>query len=176
MELGNRIAVLGIPGSGKTTLSLIIGIRLGLPVFHLDRILYRAGWKLIPGENFRAEVGRIASGDRWVIEGDYPEFPDARVDRADTVIYLALNRYICMLRTVKRLITGGKDNRGDISPGCEERMNADFIRELRWIWDFDRKHRTMTEARLRDISSVKKVITLSTPSELNRFEASLLTV
>jgi adenylate kinase family enzyme len=39
-----RIAVIGSPGAGKSTLARELGAALGLPVYHLDRLLWRPHW------------------------------------------------------------------------------------------------------------------------------------
>jgi adenylate kinase family enzyme len=43
-----RIAIIGCGGSGKTVLATQLGAKLGLPVPHLDRLFWRAGWQQMP--------------------------------------------------------------------------------------------------------------------------------
>jgi adenylate kinase family enzyme len=47
----DRVVVLGIPGSGKSTISRFLGDHFGIPVLHLDTIFWLPNWqKGIPRE------------------------------------------------------------------------------------------------------------------------------
>ena len=66
-----RVMVVGQPGSGKSTVARALGAATGLPVVHLDRLHWMAGWRERP----RAERDRLfaeaEAGERWIIEGNY---------------------------------------------------------------------------------------------------------
>ena len=53
-----RIAIVGTPGAGKSTLARELGRRAGLPVIHLDRHYFLPSWKPRPEEEWE----RIAEG------------------------------------------------------------------------------------------------------------------
>jgi adenylate kinase family enzyme len=40
-----RVSIVGPGGTGKTTIALEIGRRLGMPVVHLDRLYWQPGWR-----------------------------------------------------------------------------------------------------------------------------------
>ena len=40
-----KIAVMGYSGAGKSTLSRALSQRLGLPLLHLDKVQFTAGWQ-----------------------------------------------------------------------------------------------------------------------------------
>jgi len=44
----SRIAVIGSPGAGKSTLARKLGQALGLEVHHLDRLYWQPGWVETP--------------------------------------------------------------------------------------------------------------------------------
>lgn len=43
-RFGQRIAIIGSGGAGKSTLARALGGGLGLPVYHLDASFWRPGW------------------------------------------------------------------------------------------------------------------------------------
>lgn len=116
-----RIVIMGPPGSGKSTLARRLGVRHGLPVFHLDQAYWRPGWVEASADAFRAEVGRLAALPAWVIEGNYTGTIAPRFAAADTVIYLDAPTMLCVLRIVRRTAADHGQVRVDGPPGCAER-------------------------------------------------------
>ena len=69
MSLGERIAIIGNAGGGKSTLARELGQILNLPVTHVDSIQYQSGWRRTPDEECDQRLSAIASEDRWIIDG-----------------------------------------------------------------------------------------------------------
>ena len=86
MKVGNRIAVVGCPGSGKSTFSVSLGRCTGLPVIHLDTIWWRKDRTHITREEFDGILAEILTKDRWIIDGDYSRTWEKRICAADTVV------------------------------------------------------------------------------------------
>ncbi len=86
----NRIAIVGISGSGKSTLANKLGKKLNLPVFHLDKYFWTYGWKerYATKEEFTPIVEGFARQSNWIIDGNYRESLDVRLEKADTIIFL----------------------------------------------------------------------------------------
>jgi adenylate kinase family enzyme len=105
-----RVSVVGNAGSGKTQLARSLATLLGVPHVELDAIHHLSGWQPIDPTTFVDEVAAIASGDSWVIDGNYrmvvSEGPVWQ--RADTVVWLDLPRRVVMrgllARTVRRIV------------------------------------------------------------------------
>src|SRR5678815_4451717 len=101
-----RVVVIGCSGSGKSTLARIIGETVGLPVYHLDRLYWQAGWQPHPDEDAFQEIVRdIVATDRWIIDGGFTRGSVERFSRADTVVLFDLPRGKCLWRVLKRLAT-----------------------------------------------------------------------
>ena len=51
-----RVLVIGPGGAGKSTMSVRIGEKTGLPVVHLDRYFWRSGWNRVTAEEWDSIV------------------------------------------------------------------------------------------------------------------------
>lgn len=107
-----RIHVVGGPGSGKTTLALQLGERLGLPVHHLDD-LHRAGGgngPRRPAHERDRLVERIAQGPVWVTEGVHLGWTDPFIEGADLVVWLdTVSWGSATRRVLRRFVRGGRE-------------------------------------------------------------------
>jgi adenylate kinase family enzyme len=80
-----------VPGSGKSTVSRTIALRLGLPYIELDALHHRPNWSEPSAEEFLAQIGPLVAGPRWVIDGRYhAKLGDLAVAHADNVVWLDL--------------------------------------------------------------------------------------
>lgn len=137
--------ILGSPGSGKSTLARQLGARLGVPVFHLDRLFHLPDWQSPPREVFLARVEAIAALPAWVIDGNYARTAEPRVAAADTIIYLHVPRWLAMIRVIRRAVLGYGRQRPDAAEGCRERIDPEFLLYV-WRWRHD------TQPRMRAIA------------------------
>jgi adenylate kinase family enzyme len=124
-----RIAIIGLPGSGKSTFAIQLGKILHLPVHHLDRHCFSNGMKRNQQEFIDIQQG-LVDQDMWIIEGCSITTLDMRFARSDTVIYLNFSPLSCSLRVLKRALKGDQI----ISEsGCAENVNWTL---LKYIWNF----------------------------------------
>lgn len=136
-----RVLVIGPGGSGKSTVSVQIGELTGLPVVHLDALYWQPGWVPMPQPEWRQTVAALAAGDRWVLDGNYGGSLDIRLpscDSVDSVVFMDVPRYICIIRIVWRWLRYVARSRPEMGPGCPERLTWDF---LLWIWNYPRRRR-----------------------------------
>ncbi len=85
---GQRINVVGVTGSGKTTLARRLSDRLDIPHVELDALFWGPGWTETPDDVFRERVRQALAGERWVVDGNYSRIRDIIWPRADTIIWL----------------------------------------------------------------------------------------
>ena len=140
-----RVLVIGPCGAGKSTAAVEIGGLLGLPVHHLDRLHWRAGWVESTRDELRAALAPILAGERWLIDGNYGGTMAGRLDRADTVVYLDYPTRVCLWRALVRVWRHRGQSRPDMAPGCPERFDPAFFL---YILTFRRGPRRRTEAKL----------------------------
>ncbi len=99
-----RVSVVGVSGSGKTTVAEKLARRLAAPHLELDSIFHQPGWEPLPEQEFRARVAEFVTGDRWVVDGNYSAVEDLVWQRADTVVWLDPPRYQVMRRIIRRTL------------------------------------------------------------------------
>ena len=127
-----KIAVLGFSGCGKSTLAQKLGEKYQLPVLHLDSVQFAAKWVERELEDKLRDVAAFMdSHDSWVMDGNYSNLlQERRLEEADRIIMLELNRFVCLWRILKRWLTYKGSSRPDMAAGCEEKVDWEF---LRWV-------------------------------------------
>lgn len=159
-----RILIIGCCGAGKTTLALELGNRLKIPVHHLDQLWWLPGWKEDSPENFDAKLAGILKEDRWIIDGNYNRTLPERLKYADTVIFLDYSRLRCIHQVLKRTLRFHGTARADMTPGCPERFDREF---LRYVWHYNRDMRPRVECALKDFPG--NVFRFKSPRQVTAF-------
>lgn len=104
-QIGQRINVVGVTGSGKTTLARQLATCLNVPHIELDALHWEPDWKEAPVPLFRARVAAVLSGPAWAVDGNYSKARDIVWQRADTVIWLDYSLPVILIRLVKRTLS-----------------------------------------------------------------------
>jgi adenylate kinase family enzyme len=127
-----RVAIVGTPGAGKSTLARELGARAGLPVIHLDQHAFLPGWQWKSDEEWDRIAPELLAGERWVMDGAFAM--EEAVARADTIVFLDFSRARGYLGPVKRLALAYLGRQApDFAPGCEDKLDRDFWRLLKTI-------------------------------------------
>jgi adenylate kinase family enzyme len=145
-----RVAILGAYGAGKTTLARQLGSAAGLPVTHLDSLLFDSeGTKVGPSEWTERHRQTIAQ-DAWVLDGNILDAGgiDERLDRADVAIVLIPPRWRSTWQFVKRAA------RVDVPSG---RPDAFTLTEIRAAWRWPRDRLPLLDAVLRRHPSLRRL-------------------
>jgi adenylate kinase family enzyme len=135
-----RVAIVGTPGAGKSTLARELGARTGLPVIHLDEHHFLPGWQRRPDEEWERITDELLAGERWVMDGAFAM--EKAVERADTIVFLDFPRRRGYLGSIKRLVLAYMGRPApDFAPGCEDRLDRDFWRLLKTIHAYPKAQR-----------------------------------
>ncbi len=133
-----RLAIIGLPGSGKSTFAGKAGNILDIPVHHLDMHVFE-GRKKRARHEFLLAKEALVNGEAWIIEGCSLSTLEMRFARADTILYFHLPRLLCIWRVCKRLLTFDKSL---AATGCLNGINWPLVK---YIWNFDRDKRQSIE-------------------------------
>lgn len=128
----NKIIVIGSPGSGKSYLAKKLSEITSYPLYHLDNLFWNPGWIETPKEKWIEVQKKITTGDKWIIDGNYDSTMDIRFEACDAIIFININRVICIKNAI---IRHGK-KRTDLPDYCVEKFNKDLLEFLIYIWRF----------------------------------------
>ena len=170
-----KIAIIGCSGSGKTYLAFKFHEDLDLPIYHLDQYAWKQNWEKVDFEQLKEIHHELCKKDSWIIEGIYFKLLHERVQAADVVIFLDIPRYQCLWNVIKRAVF----NYGQIIPGnpegCHQQvLSFKFLEFLQWIWNFNRKHRSVIYQALDEFKDSKQIYVIKSMAEMNDFIESLM--
>jgi hypothetical protein len=168
----NSVLVVGICGSGKTTLAAGLAARLGLPHIETDALRHGPGWTVQPA--FVAEVDRATATPGWVVDSAaYTEVAGMLWGRADTVVWLDLRRSVVLLRVARR--TASRVLRRELLwSGNRESLWGALSRGhplAKVIMDF-RSRRAQTAGELAGFSG--RAVRLRSPAEADHWLATMI--
>jgi len=166
----SRVAVIGCPGSGKTTLACKLGQILGKSVVHLDKVLWNKNWQMLPFDEREKIHEDIIGAENWLIDGMWRSHLESRFARATFVVFLDYKRRVSLRRAVRRFLKYRKKQRADIAEGCLEKLDGYF---LKYIWTFRKKVRPQILQLIVDYPEVE-VATLCTPKQTEKFVQQLI--
>lgn len=164
-----RLMVIGCSCSGKSTFSRKLAEITGLPLTHLDRLFWKSGWIEEDRDIFLTKQKSIVRQDKWIIDGHYRSTMEMRLERAQVIYRFRIGTIACLLGYVKRLMEKRHAVRPDITVGCEERIEWDFIK---WIAGFSRKQEKRTDEILKKYPHIK-VITFYSRRQADKYLDSI---
>lgn len=163
-----KVAVFGKPGSGKSTLSKSLASAIGIKLYPLDSILYKANGDLVDRKTYDKKHENILSSDSWIIDGFGPmESFNKRLEVADTLIYVELPYVTSYWLVTKRLLKGlfvkpeGWPDGSSVLKGTLESYKVLKLCPKFWNDSFMK--------RLEGISANKSLHVIRSVSELNSF-------
>lgn len=168
-----RIAIIGNAGSGKSTLAQKLHTITNLPIYYLDQYFWKPGWVKTDPDEYKKIHDAICDKEEWIIDGINLRVMEYRIQRADVIIFLDLPRYVCIWRIFKRTIQNYGKETPSSAKGCPERFNGEFLKFLKWVWDFKNKY----PAKIREILTrypEKKIYIFKSQREVDVFMRDLM--
>jgi len=101
---GPRCVVVGVTGSGKTTLAKQLSSILNIPNIELDAVHWQPNWVMMETEAFRLQVAELIAADSWIADGNYSKARDILWARATTLIWLDYPFFVSFIQLINRSI------------------------------------------------------------------------
>ncbi len=112
-------------------------------------------------------VEGLAAGDRWVIEGAYPEVLEVVIPRAALAVFLDLPRRVTIPRLVLRPLRPRDRAKGDLPRGMHHVADRD---NLSWAWHWAERDRpTVLKAVAAFSAGGGETTVLRSPGEVARW-------
>ena len=107
----------------------------------------------------------------WVIDGNYHKvLYDRRLQEADEIVFLKLNRITCLKRAIHRYFENCGKSRESMTDGCPEKIDMDFIW---WILYEGRSLRKNKEYKRVIKEYADKITVIRTQKDLDRYYSRL---
>jgi adenylate kinase family enzyme len=167
-NIGNKIVVLGVSASGKSTFARRLGEKTGLPVTHIDALMWKPGWKYIGDEETVRLIEETSAHTEWIIEGYIDKNAQLTLfKKADRLLYLDYPGWLSAYRYVKRWWQHRKEPRPEL-PGSPETFSFEFLNRV-----YTKKEVYRLEKLLREVDFSAKLIRFKSPKEMEVFLQSL---
>ncbi len=167
-----KIAVIGVSGNGKTTLSRRLGKLLGVPHIELDALCHLPGWKEATNEDFRRDVlAAMNASDGWVIDGTYDrKLGNLVYERADTIVWLDLPLHLVLSRLVRRALWDVVTQR-DLFNGNRQTLRFAFFERESLVAYAVKQHFLRRRLYPQKFASMKAIelVRLRSPREVRRW-------
>jgi adenylate kinase family enzyme len=149
-----------------TALSRRLGEILDVPVIHLDMYYWMPGWVASERTEWKQFLAERIEEEEWIIDGNYSGTIVMRLERADTVIFLDMPRWLCIYRIIKRRIQYHGLTRPDMNEDCPEKLHWDFII---WVWNYRKRSRGNVVRALEVAKEEKQVFILDSRKKAEIF-------
>lgn len=166
-----RIAIVGCPGAGKSTLAVQLRTVLNLEVIHLDAYFWKPGWVETPQQEWVEIHDELIEKSEWIMDGNYARTSMHRFVAADTVIFLDYSRWLCLWRGFKRVIRYHGRTRPDLAVGCPEKFDWEFEK---WIWRFPKNDRIRIVETIKGFQDIRTIFWFRKPGETKKFLKDLI--
>lgn len=178
MSIGfdDRIAVVGVTGSGKTTVAKKLSGILGLPHVELDSLYWNPGWVSTPKEEFLARVSAALNGERWVTDGNYRMAQPIIWGRATAIVWLDYPLPVILWQLTRRTLARIRSKEELWNGNRETWRGAFFDKDSLFLFAIQshRQHRQWYPAAFRQPEFAHlKVVHLRSRSETERWLKSL---
>ena len=174
-----RIVVLGVTGSGKTTMARRLASLYRVPHVELDALLWEPNGVSAPLERFRRRISEATACDSWVVDGNYSAAHDITWTRATTLVWLDYPLPLILWRLWWRIIRRGLRRETLWNGNRESLWTHFFTRDSLFLWALKtyRRHRTGYPLRFQQPEYAHlEVVRLGSPAETQSWLGGIASV
>lgn len=167
-----KLVILGHSGCGKSTLAKYIAETKQMPLLHLDQVYFDRDWQIREQEEALTIVKNHLNQESWIIEGNYQSlYQKERLEQADQIIFLDFPRMVCLKRIIQRYKTYRGKTRPDVTDGCVEKLDVEFI----WWILYKGRDKKKRDAFKKIITTYEeKLVVIKNQKELDTFYDQLM--
>jgi adenylate kinase family enzyme len=125
-----KIVVIGISGTGKSTLSRMISEIAKLPLYHMDSFIWGEDWKESGTLEIEQSLTKIVATHSWIVEGWIDNYSKELLTEADLVLYLDFPGWAAALGGVQRWWKFRGKKRPEMPKGCVEGFGLKYIQVM----------------------------------------------
>lgn len=137
-----------------------------MPVYHLDALYWKPGWVETESSHWAELQESICRQSSWIIDGNYGGTMDIRLAASDTIVFLDINRYVCLWNAFRRTIKYFGKTRPDMGQGCKERFELKF---MHWIYGYPVKRRPEILDKLSKLEGGVELFVLKNRQDIHDF-------
>lgn len=129
-----RIIIVGNNGSGKSFFAKRLSAITGLPLIYFDAEFWLPNWAMPSKDEWLNKNKEFISKEKWIIDGmcNHGEILELRFKSADLIIFLDINRFVCLSSIFKR----NSKKRSDTTAYLYEKFDMRFIEFCKGILTF----------------------------------------
>lgn len=130
-----RINVVGVSGSGKSTFAKRLAQTLSLPYLEMDRIFWCPHWQSPDDEDFFCKLRKELAGKSWVLDGNYTRTIPIKWKTVEMVVWIDLPFLTTLYQAIKRGLSRALSGE-EIWPGTENRESLQqlFFSKDSMVW------------------------------------------
>lgn len=164
--MNKRIAIIGISGTGKSTLAVKLSKLLNIPVIHVDQHIWKENWNEVDEDEAVTSLGKVLENEKWIAEGWITPCTELRLKRADIILYLDYSGIRAAIGGLKRWWMYRGKKRPEMPDGCSEKTSIDW--HYLWVM-IGRYERNEIEKYLHSYTNSNKLVRLYSPRKTNQF-------
>lgn len=149
----NKIIIIGVTGSGKSTFAKKLSNKLDIPYIQLDYLFWKPNWEESTDVEFFEKIEKAIDKPKWILDGNYNRTNHLTWKDVDTIIWIdlpfCLTFYQIFMRCLQRAITRKELWEGT---GNKESFGRMFSRDsiLLWLFKTYSSHSLRYQERMND--------------------------